>query len=302
MFKELISSICQELNINYTYLSKDYIIKLEKDNKVRYIISNKFDLNGHAIGLTLDDKYAFSETLKSLNIPRCIHSIFYSPNNTKNHAKGCHTYEDVYKYFDEYNKDIVIKPNKGMEGHDIYHITNKEDIKNILDKLFIDNYSISICPYYHIKNEYRIIILSNHIELIFKKIRPIIYGDNINTVRTLLNNFNPYYFKNKKLPDTILKNNEEYIYDWKFNLSTGAIASLDIDSSILPKLESLAKEVSTKVGITFASIDIVELEDNNLLVLEANSGVTLNKCLNFLPNGKNIAKEIYRKAILKMFE
>ena len=33
MFHKIIEEICQESNINYTYLSKDWIIKLTKDNK-----------------------------------------------------------------------------------------------------------------------------------------------------------------------------------------------------------------------------------------------------------------------------
>ena len=56
-----------------------------------------------------------------------------------------------------------------------------------------------------------------------------------------------------------------------------------------------------KLGITFASVDIVELYNNELLVLEANSGVTIEKAINFIPNGYNIAKEIYKEAIIKMF-
>ena len=112
-------------------MKKKLVIKLEKDNQINYIFNWKFDLNGHAIGLTLDDKYSFSETLKSLNIPRCIHTIFYNHDNLKEHAVGCHTYKDVFNYFEKCHNDIVIKPNNGREGKDVYHVTNKEEkIKN----------------------------------------------------------------------------------------------------------------------------------------------------------------------------
>ena len=36
MFHELIEEISKELNIEYTYLSKDWIIRLVKDNIVKY--------------------------------------------------------------------------------------------------------------------------------------------------------------------------------------------------------------------------------------------------------------------------
>lgn len=48
MFHEIIKEICQELNIKYTYLSKDWIVKLEYNNKVKYLAGNKFDLNPRA--------------------------------------------------------------------------------------------------------------------------------------------------------------------------------------------------------------------------------------------------------------
>ena len=53
--------------------------------------------------------------------------------------------------------------------------------------------------------------------------------------------------------------------------------------------------------MTFASIDIFETIDNKFLVLEANSGVTINKAINFIPNGYEITKSIYKEAINKMF-
>ena len=87
------------------------------------------------------------------------------------------------------------------------------------------------------------------------------------------------------------------VSNW-FTLTLGANLGL-YDTK--EKICQLALEVSKKVGITFASIDIIETTDNKLLVLEANSGVTINKAINFIPNGYNVAKNIYKEAIIKMF-
>lgn len=302
MFHKIIEEICQELNINYTYLSKEWIIKLTKDNKVKYLAGNKFDLNPHALGLIMDDKYALYDTLKSFNIPVCTHNIFYAPNNTHSYAQGCNTYEEILKLFKLYHNDIVAKINNGSLGMDVYHITDSHTLIKVLDKLFIKNYSISICPYYHIKNEYRLIVLNNKIELIYKKISPTVYGDNVHSIKELLLNFNYPFFKDKTLPDTILGLNESYTYDWHFNLSRGSIASLDIPKKLKTKLSTIAKEVSKKTGIIFASIDIIETNDNDLLVLEVNSGVSIDKCTNFIKDGYNIAKSIYKEAVIEMFK
>ena len=301
MFYELIKEICKELNIEYTILSKDWIIKLEKDNKVKYLTGNKFDLNGHAIGNIMDDKYALYEILNNLNIPVCEHNIFYAENNHQDYAIGCNKKEDIINCFHKYNEDVVVKPNKGSMGIGVYHITNKDELIDVTNNLLIKNYSISICPYYHIKNEYRVIVLDNEIKLIYKKINPIVIGDGKSTLKELLIKFNSNYYIDKEIPNIIPKKNEIYTYDFHFNLSKGSIATIDIDSNTKEKICQLALEVSKKVGITFASIDIIETTDNKLLVLEANSGVTINKAINFIPNGYNVAKNIYKEAIIKMF-
>ena len=302
MFQKIIKEICQELNINYTLLSKNWIIKLEKEGIVKYLTGNKFDLNGHAIGNIMDDKYAFYETLSNLDIPVCEHTIFYSPDNKNDFAIGCHTEEELIACFNKYHKDVVIKPNRGSMGIGVSHITNEKDLMKEANNLFKKNYSISICPFYHIKNEYRVIVLDNEIKLIFKKINPVVIGNGVSTLKELLIKFNPYYFKDIDIPELVLTKDEEYTYDFHFNLSKGSIASLDIEDSLKKKIISLAIEVTKKVGIRFASVDIIETTNNSILVMEANSGVTINKVIEFIPNGYNLAKDIYKEAILKIFQ
>ena len=67
-FKRIIKQIALENNISYETLSCDLVIKLKKDNKVRYINGYKFGLNNQSLGLILDDKYATYELLNSFNI------------------------------------------------------------------------------------------------------------------------------------------------------------------------------------------------------------------------------------------
>ena len=302
MFNEMIKEICNELHIKYQMLSKNWIIMLEKDNKIRYLSGNKFDLNGHAIGNILDDKYAFYDVLKNLNIPICEYSIFYRENNINDYANECHTIEQLLSIFNKYKKDVVIKPNKGAMGIGVYHITDEKELINKVKLLLETNYSISICPFYNIKNEYRVIILDNEIKLLYKKINPVVIGDGKSTLKELLINYNKKYFAKVDIPHLILKKGEVYNYDFKFNLSRGSIASLIVDNQLKEKISSLALKVTTKANISFASIDIIETVNNELLVLEGNSGVTISKAINFIPNGYELAKSIYKDAIIKLFK
>ena len=260
------------------------------------LMSNYFDnLNGNVYEIS------FYDTLKHFSIPVCEHQIMYREDNLNDYAEGCHTKEDLIKYFNKYNHDVVIKPNLGTIGNGVYHITDEKRLLSETKTLLKENFSISICPYYYAKNEYRVIVLDNEVKLVFKKINPKVMGDGKSTLKELLIKFNPYYFSDQEIKKIIPKKDGEYIYDFRFNLSRGSIASIDIDDNIKKEVAKLALAVTEKANITFASIDILEMIDNKLLVLEANSGVTINKAIHFIPNGYEIAKSIYKEAILKMF-
>ena len=56
----------------------------------------------------------------------------------------------------------------------------------------------------------------------------------------------------------ILKNNEEFIYDFKFNLSKGSIINEDILKETKTIVSKMAKDVSKKINLGFGSIDIIK--------------------------------------------
>ena len=191
----------------------------------------------------------------------------------------------------------------GTCGNEVYNITNINEIIPCLDNLFKFNHSLSICPFYDIENEYRTIILEGEILLTYKKIKPLIIGNGINTIRELLLQFNYNYFKDKLTDDKynkILKKNDIYEYGWQFNLSRGAKIGI-VDDIVNNKIVSLSKKVANIINLKFGSIDIIKTKDNKYYVMEANSGVMMKNYINNEINGYNIAKDIYKKAIIKMF-
>ena len=299
-FRKLIEEICQEENIDYKLISKEWVMILTKNDVTKCISGYRFSLNDHALGSVIDDKYAFYDLCKIKKLPIIEHQILFNPNS----KLGNNTTNLIDKYFIDYNKNVVIKPNMGTEGTDVYHITNREELHKVVTKLFETNFSISICPFYQIDNEYRVVVLNNKVKLIFEKSKPVVVGNGINTVKELLVELNPYYFNNLKLDNSyneILNKNEIFEYDWRFNLSKGAIAKLVKDEILYKKLSEFALNVCHKINGKFLSIDIIKCNDNFYL-MEANSGVCINKVCNFIDKDLKITKEIYREAILQMFK
>lgn len=302
--KNIIQEVCLEEGISFSSLSKDWIMVLEKDNKSRMLVGNKFDLNGHALGLICDDKYALYEVLKHYNIPIVEHNIVYAPSNNATFAVGCNSLDYLKELFLKYNKSVVLKRNRGLAGNGVYHIVDEDDLEEKYNLLCVKNDSLSLSPFMEIENEYRVIMLNGNVELIYKKELPIVVGDGKSTLKELLLDFNYEFFEDydDDNKDIILKNGEKFVYNWQFNLSKGARASLDINEDVKKQVLELAYKVARKVDFKFVSIDIIKASDNKYYVLEINSGVTMNKCTNKIPNGYNIVKEIYRKAVLELFK
>jgi len=293
--QKLIKTICDEENIKFKLVSKDWIMILEKDNKTRYITGYKFESNNHALGLICDDKYALYEVLSHFNIKVAEHYIVF-----KNYDRN-----KIIEYASKYNYHLVVKINEGTCGNDMYQVTNEEELFKMIDKLLVKAFSISLSPFYDIKNEYRSIIYKGNIELFYGKKRPIVIGNGKSTVYELLLEFNNNYFskiKDHSNLDYILEKDKIYEYGWQHNLSKGAIPFYVEDNDIKSKIQNLALEVANKLNLNFVSVDIIELTNNNIMVLEINSGVMMENFMKIMDNGENISKEIYRKVISDLFK
>lgn len=294
-FHQIIKNVCDKHHITMTILSEDWLVLLEKENKSKYIFGYKFDSNGHGIGNVLDDKYALYDVLKYKKCPTIEHKMFY-----KNYDKN-----EVKEYFEKYNNDIVVKSNTGTCGNEVFRSKNIHELYEYMDKLFVKNFSISLCPYYNILNEYRVIVLDDEAMLIYGKKKPIIVGDGQKKIHQLLQEFNPIYFTDEKLSkieDRVLKENEIYEYNWMFNLYQGATIFEVSDKKFSERICKLALTITKNINASFCSVDLIETTDQQLLAMEINSGIMMNQFIDMHKNGEKIAYKIYEKAILSMFE
>lgn len=306
--QRIIKQIALENDLSYEVLSCDLVIKLTKGNKIRYINGYKFGLNSHSLGLILDDKYATYELLNSLGISVCKHHILFRPNNHNSYAKNYNSFKYCYDLFLKYNKNVILKVNNGTCGDGVYHITTKKELKKIYNHLLKYNFSISLCPYYDIKNEYRVILLNNEIKIMYGKINPVVIGNGKDKLIDLLKNFNINYFgyktnlKKNINYNKVLKKDEKFIYDFKYNLSKGSIITEDIDKETKSIISKMAKDVSKKINLGFGSIDIIKTNDDKYYVLEINSGVMIENYIKLTSDGFKKAKKVYEEAILEMFK
>lgn len=294
-FNKIIKQICQEKSIQYEELSDDWIIKLTKENRNKFIVGYKFDLNNQATSEICNDKFALYAVLKSEEMPVIEYNILFKNEEDK-----------LEKYFYEYNQNVVLKPNNGTCGNNVLHICEYDKLKNEYNKLISKCYSVDICPFYEIESEYRVIYLPTK-QHIYKKVKPIITGDGVHSVKELLIEFNSEYFgdernlKNENISaDYIPKFGEKIEYEWRFNLSRGAKIA-DVDDEEKNILMNMINNIIKVIDLKFVSIDIVKLTNNQYMVMEINSGVMMENLVKLQDDGIQIAKSVYGEAIDLMF-
>ena len=299
---KMITELCQELNIEFESYSYGLLNSLKKDGKIRYMVLYKFDLNTVTSTEIAKDKYATYEVLKSNNIPIISHSIIFNPKTREGFASDIDL--DIAKgLFDKYKQKMVIKANGSSQGKEVYLIENKEEIEKTIKDIFSrDNDSLSICPFEEIKNEYRVVVLDNECLFSYKKERPSIIGDGVKTIEDFMIDMQISKCDEKLDINYIPAPGEEVILNWKFNLSGGAIPKSIDNENTKKAIEQIASQAVKAINIRFCTVDIVENIKGEFKIMEVNGTVCMNKFSEKYPNGYEIAKDIYRKALIKMFE
>ena len=306
-FYKIMDDLCAEKNIIQKIISYGWITELKKDNVSKYIIGYQFDLNSAISSNIAGDKFATYEVLKSNNIPTIEHRMIFNPQTRSKYYKNKFLNE-AKELLKENGNKLVIKANDSCKGKDVHVCFNEKEIESTVKSLFNgNNDTLSACPYIDISYEYRAIYLCGEILYIYKKKKPYVIGDGKNTIRELINIKFGIDAKIDLCRDLDLSKipakNEEVTISWKHNLSSGAEPIvIDESDEYVKQIGEIAEKAGNALNIRFASVDVVVTERKEILVMEINGSVCMNKFSEIIPNGYEIAKSIYSKAIDKMFE
>lgn len=303
----LIEELCSEMNIKLEKLSYGWILQLSKDGKIRHIVRNHFDINPQATSDISNDKYATYEVLKSQNVPVIEHKMIFNPANRADYIPEEGIWPIVEAEFSKYGC-VVVKPNNGCKGQGVSLCNTLEETESAIRELFESHESVSICPFYDIKTEYRTFYLNGEVHLIYGKTKPFVLGDGKSSIGKLIEELNLLD------EDIVLKNlsrlNMNYIprdkekvdISWKHNLSGGATPFVLEKGELYSKIASLAMKAGKAMNINFATIDIIQTMENDLYVLEINSGVCASIFAETVDGGYEMIKELYRKFLQALFQ
>ena len=298
---KIIKEICEEENISFKIYSHGWVMQLELNSRYIYIFGYKFQNNNSSAHLICEDKAALSEILESHNIPVVKHHFFVSPANRRYIGAG-DCWSEMINLLDKYGV-IVCKRNEGTGGNGVFKVENKLELEIAVDSLFRTDRNLVISPYHDIEFEYRIILLNNKAELIYSKERMFVEGNGIDTLYELTakkyGHFNIDKYNDKLDYRLVLEKDIKYNLTWKHNLGKGAEPVILNDEKERAILTKIAVSAVSVVGINFASVDIIKTSKGDYLILEINSGIMMEQFAKHSEEYYQIAKKIYKKALIK---
>lgn len=305
IFIQIMKQLSNELHFSLEFLSYDWIIRVRHKELVRHIIGYDWELNSSTAQLIAKDKSACYELLKSNQISSVEHKLFLSPH-FQSYISGRGNWLSLIKYAETNQYPLICKSNMGTGGNEVFKVTNQVELEHYVHLLFSKHRGICLSPFYDIKNEYRVILLFGEAYLVYVKQKPYITGDGINTVVELINkNYNVLSLADFELHnidlEKILPLGKKLELGWKHNLAKGSQAIIIDDVSLKEKLVAFAINAAKAINITFASVDIVEVGDQ-LLIMEINSGIMMENFAQQSEKTFHLAKEIYKSALVKMME
>ncbi|MCL2604510.1 MAG: ATP-grasp domain-containing protein [Defluviitaleaceae bacterium] len=260
--KKMIMEVCAENGITCLSLSRGYILRMTKNGQSRHVYGNFWDLNSAAADRLACDKCGCYALLSASGIPALAHTLVFNSINRGEWTGEDGTLLSALEFFEKHKRKIVIKPNKGTQGRDVFLCETPLAVEQALMTIFTTEPDAALSPYVNIRTEYRVFYLAGRAYFIYGKRRG---------------------------------------KSWKFNLVSGATAFEVTDMNLIDDLTGMALRAARCIGINFATIDIAKLSDGTLAIVEINSGVMANRLIDQLPHLRPKIKSLFAEAIDRLF-
>ncbi len=289
---------------------------------VRSVRLYSLDLNHIASADIAKDKDFAKFFIKKLGYPVAEGKTIFKDSWAKA-IKSNRTISYGVSYAKKLGYPLIVKPNSKSQGAGVILVWNQNELKHALREVFEDE-RIGIIERYLPGKDYRVVVLGNDVISAYERIALSVTGDGKHPILALLKqkqkawvklgrdtqiNFQDKRFSTKLRRlghafNTILKKDEKvYLLD-NANLSTGG-DSLDVTEKINPGFKKIAVDVTKKMGLRIAGVDIMVISGditkaptkNNYYIIEINAAPGLDHYVTTGPAQKKIVEDMYLKVL-----
>lgn len=160
---------CRDLGIEVRELSAGWLLELSYRGEKRLALGNHLGLNGEVAMLTMRDKVATATLLEAKGIP-VIPEKLLSRNSTPPAPKTSNPNDAASSSLPE-AYPVILKPNTGRMGTDVYLCKAADDYQRALNLLQEKYTDLALSPYEDAEREYRCFYLNGKIEFSYAKLR-----------------------------------------------------------------------------------------------------------------------------------
>lgn len=168
LMPHIVRDVCARRGISCQALSDDWILRLQKDNVVRWAVGWKFDANTSAAGELAQDKVATYTTLAAAGIPAIEHYLIRSvPHDPQEFQYDSDDLLGDYP--------VVIKPLYGTGGRAVERYESIGEALAMVRQSGEPAWAAS--PHYELQAEYRLVMLDGKALVTLEKTQPTMRGN-----------------------------------------------------------------------------------------------------------------------------
>jgi len=239
----LIAKACQELNINFSFTTKNRtVLTIHLPKRDHFIINSNLGLiSSTKAQLCLDKAYQYEILNSVVNMP--VTTSYLDPHSKYSEFAKHKSHQQIIKDIeDKFSFPMIIKKNTGTEGENVYLCNNQIElikaVQTIFDKnSYLYDHVLLAQSQIKIKNEYRAILYNHQLALLYKK---------DNQQAKFIGNLSPLHYE-------------------------GAKAIEINDQSFKEKIFQFITPIFLKLDLKYAGFDIAEDQNGKLWLIEINS-------------------------------
>ena len=280
IFLETIKKYCLARGIACETRSGGWLVTMRRGDERRLAIGYDLGLNSAVAHQVASDKAACAEVLASAGVEVIPHTLFLGPRHSP-HIPESGSIDAMARLLDAHPRGVVVKPNEGTSGELVCRVTTRAQLETTVARILAEYRALAISPYVEIDDEVRVVVLDGRVLIVYSKLRQSVVGDGVHSLRELARGamtaqqFSALTddFEDSEL-DAVPAAGERRNINWRHNLDCGAEPVLLTGGATHDACVALATKAAQAVGIRFASIDVVRVDDA-WKVLEVNSGVKM---------------------------
>ena len=288
-----------------------------------YFKSTSLDINGHGSSEVAKDKgyTRFFMSKMGYKIPQG--APFFSPhwcevNDANNNS------ESAVQFANSLGYPVIVKPNSGSKGRDVFKAYNEAELRDILRIVFEKN-NVILIEQYIAGDDYRLVVLKGEVMMAYRRLPLALVGNGTDNISTL---FDTKKAEQKSIGRKIsieisdpriearLKNfykidinyvpraGEEIILLENANLSSGGEA-VDVTDIIHESYKQIAIKLAQDMGLKLVGVDFITKDDitkpmQDITFIEINSSPGLTHYQTLSPQAEARVEDLYYKILVEL--